>query len=261
MVLNSEQVYTAIAKEERGQYQGTFVFFAKVRRSVKIRYGDAIDNKEYEPLMQNLLDTHLSVAGLKQITSPIDILNKDDFEREIDGLGSLRAKADAITSRMTKSISEKYDENPAYYDSFSKRIKAALEQYKEKVITEAEYLAKMRSIMEDYIAGRSTISYPESIKNNVNAQAFYGVLAAIFDGETDTCIEPDLIAEISEEITEIIAQHSQVDWTNNKTIHDRISQAIDDLFYRYEKDRGLILSFDTIDKIIENIKTVALRRF
>lgn len=50
---------------------------------MKIRYCDAIDNREYEPLMQNLLDTHLSVAGLKQITNPIDILNKDDFEREL----------------------------------------------------------------------------------------------------------------------------------------------------------------------------------
>ena len=58
-----------------------------------------------------------------------------------------------------------------------------------------------------------------------------------------------------------MANHSQVDWTNNKTIHDRISQDIDDLFYGYEKERGLKLSFDTIDKIIENVKTVALRRF
>ena len=36
------------------------------------------------------------------------------------------------------------------YESFSKRIRKALEEYKDKVITEAEYLAKMRSIMEDY---------------------------------------------------------------------------------------------------------------
>ena len=56
--------------------------------------------------MQNLLDTHLSVAGLKKITSPIDILNKDDFEKELEELGSLRSKADAIASRMTRSISE-----------------------------------------------------------------------------------------------------------------------------------------------------------
>ena len=261
LVLNAEQAYNALPKEERQKYQDTFIFFAKVRRSVKIRYCDAIDNSEYEPLMQNLLDTHLSVAGLKQITNPIDILNKDDFEKELAELGSLRSKADAITSRITKSISEKRDENPAYYDSFSKRIKEALELYKEKVISEAEYLAKMRTIMEDYHAGKSTVSYPERIKSNVHAQAFYGVLNAIFDEVENETITPDFVAEVAEAITRIIASHSQVDWTNNKTIHDRISQDIDDLFYDYEKNYGLALSFEMIDKIIDNVKTVALRRF
>ena len=231
LVLNAEQAYNALSKEERQKYQDTFIFFSKVRRSVKLQYCDAIDNAEYEPLMQNLLDTHLSVAGLKKITSPIDILNKDDFEKELEELGSLRSKADAIASRMTRSISEKRDENPAYYDSFSKRIRDALALYKEKVISEAEYLA------------------------------FYGVLAALFDEVEDEQITPDFVAEVSEEITKIVASHSQVDWTNNKTIHDRISQDIDDLFYQYEKERGLKLSFDLIDKIIDNVKTVALRRF
>ena len=261
LVLNSEQAYAALPGEERKKYQNRFLFFSKVRRSVKIRYCDAIDNREYEPLMQNLLDTHLSVAGLKQITNPVDILNKDDFERELEELGSLRAKADAITSRLSKSISAKYEENPAYYDSFSKRIKDALDQYKEKVISEAEYLAKMRSIMEDYHSGKSSVSYPERIKHNVHAQAFYGVITALFDDTQVEGMTPDFAAEIAEEITAIIAKHSRVDWTNNQTIHNRISQDIDDLFYAYEKNRGLVLSFDLIDKVIENVKTVALRRF
>lgn len=261
LVLNSEQAYAALPGEERKKYQNRFLFFSKVRRSVKIRYCDAIDNREYEPLMQNLLDTHLSVAGLKQITNPVDILNKDDFERELEELGSLRAKADAITSRLSKSISAKYEENPAYYDSFSKRIKDALDQYKEKVISEAEYLAKMRSIMEDYHSGKSSVSYPERIKCNIHAQAFYGVITALFDDAQIEGMTPDFAAEIAEEITAIIAKHSRIDWTNNQTIHNRISQDIDDLFYAYEKNRGLVLSFDLIDKVIENVKTVALRRF
>lgn len=261
LVLNSEQAYAALPGEEREKYQNRFLFFSKVRRSVKIRYCDAIDNREYEPLMQNLLDTHLSVAGLKQITNPVDILNKDDFERELEELGSLRAKADAITSRLSKSISAKYEENPAYYDSFSKRIKDALDQYKEKVISEAEYLAKMRSIMEDYHSGKSSVSYPERIKCNIHAQAFYGVITALFDDAQIEGMTPDFAAEIAEEITAIIAKHSRVDWTNNQTIHNRISQDIDDLFYAYEKNRGLVLSFDLIDKVIENVKTVALQRF
>ena len=105
------------------------------------------------------------------------------------------------------------------------------------------------------------MSYPERIKNNVHAQAFYGVLNAIFSDSDIDIGTPDFVAEIAERITAIIAGHSQVDWSSNKTIHDRISQDIDDLFYEYEKEKGLIVPFEIVDKIIENVKTVALRRF
>lgn len=261
VVLNSEKAYSAVPREELEKYKHSFVFYSKIRRSVKIRYFDAVDNAEYEPLMQNLLDTHLSVAGLKQITAPVDILNKTDLEHELEELGTARAKADAIVSRMTKSISEKYDENPAYYESFSKLIEDTLKSYREKIISNAEYLNKMRQIISDYSKGNSGISYPESIRNNVHAQAFYGIISAIFSDLDDVDVSADFAAEMSIAITDIVSKHSQVDWTNNKTIHDRIAQDIDDLFFEYEKERGLKLSFDTIDKIIENVKTVALRRF
>lgn len=261
VVLNSEKAYSAVPREELEKYKHSFVFYSKIRRSVKIRYFDAVDNAEYEPLMQNLLDTHLSVARLKQITAPVDILNKTDLEHELEELGTARAKADAIVSRMTKSISEKYDENPAYYESFSKLIEDTLKSYREKIISDAEYLNKMRQIISDYSKGNSGISYPESIRNNVHAQSFYGVISAIFSDLDDVDVSADFAAEMSIAITDIVSKHSQVDWTNNKTIHDRIAQDIDDLFFEYEKERGLKLSFDTIDKIIENVKTVALRRF
>lgn len=261
LTLNSEKAYEALSKDERNLYLKTFGDLSKLRRSLKKRFFETIDNQAYEKQMQNLLDTHLSVIGLKQITNPVDILNRDGFQQELDELESLRAKADAIKSRLTKSISEKRDENPAYYDSFSKRIRAALDEYKDRVITETEYLEKMQDIMEDYRNGKSTVSFPERIKNNVHAQAFYGVISAILGDVEEMNISQDFVAEIAEEITKIVAAHSQVDWTNNKTIHDRISQDIDDLFYAYEKERGLKLSFDVIDKVIENVKTVALRRF
>ncbi len=261
IVVNSEKVYAEMPKDELQTYKDAFAFYSKIRRTVKIRYGDAIDNAEYEPKMQKLLDKHLSVAGLKKITNPVDIMNKDDFEKELEELGTMRAKADAIKSRMAKSITEKRDENPAYYDSFSKRIQEALDEYRERRISEAEYYAKMRDIMDDYRKGKTTVIYPERIKNNVHAQAFYGVISAIFSDTKEAEIDADFCAEIAEDITEIIAEHSRVDWTNNKTIHDRIAQDIDDLFFKYQKERGLKLSFDTIDMIIENVKTVALRRF
>lgn len=261
IVVNSETTYNAIDKLELKKYKEQFALFAKVRRSVKIRYGDIIDNAEYEKQMQNLLDTHMSVSGIKQITNPVDILDRDEMEKELKELGSLRSKADAIVSHMTKSIKEKHDENPTYYDSFSKRIKEALEEYKNRVITEAEYLEKMRSIMEDYRKGTTNISYPEKIKGNVHAQAFYGVISALLDEVININENIDIISDIAVEITEIVKENDTVDWQNNQTIHNKIAQQIDDLFYEYEKEHGFKLDFDVIDKIIENVITVALRRF
>lgn len=261
IALNSEKVYEALSKEEFERYKHAFTFFSKMRRSVKIRYADAIDNSEYEPQMQNLLDTHLTVIGLKQITNPVDILNRSEMEKELEELGSARAKADAITSAMTKSISERHDENPAYYDSFSKRIKDILDEYKNRVISEAEYLNKMRSILDDYRKGATSINYPEKIKGNPHAQAFYGVISAVLDDVIDIAANIESVTDITLEITNIFERNNAVDWQNNTDIHNRIAQEIDDLFYKYEQDHGLSVGFDAIDKIIESIKTVALRRF
>lgn len=261
MVFNSEKAYSAFAKNELEKYQSMFVFYSKVRRSVKIRYADAIDNREYESQMQNLLDTHISVAGVKQIINPIDILNKDDFEKELKELGSMRSKAESIASHLTKSIKINRDENPAYYDSFSKRIKNALEDYKNRVISEAEYLDKMKSIMLDYQKGTTNIVYPEKIKGNLHAQAFYGVVCAVLDDKVDLNENIDTVSEIALQITSIIEKHDTIDWQSNKDIHNKIAQDIDDMFYELEKERKLNIDFDTIDKVIENVITVALRRF
>ena len=260
MTLNSEKVYEVLPQEEIEQYKQAFAFFSKVRRSVKIRYADAIDNKEYEPQMQNLLDSHLRVVGLKQITNPVDVLNRDELEKELAELGTLRSKADAIRTTMTKSISEHHDENPAYYDSFSKRIKEVLEEYVNRVISEAEYLNKMNSILEDYRKGQSNITFPERIKGNIHAQAFYGVIGAVLSDVIDLSANINTVVDITLAITEIIEKNNAVDWQNNTDIHNRIAQEIDDLFYDFEQN-GFKVDFDTIDKITENVKTVALRRF
>ena len=279
IILNSEKVYDAIDAEERIRYQEAFKFYSKLRRFVKIRYDDNIDNKEYEKQMQNLLDTHLSVVELKRITEPVDILNKEDMEKELKELGSSASRADAIRWKLTKSIQVKYDENPAHYDRFSKRIKDALKEYKEARITDTGYLNKMNSILKDYRDGVSEIQYPEVLRNNYDAQAFYGAIGSMIKEELENpynaCMiaekstyqvgpeqtEEELIAELAIKITEIINKHYRVDWIGSKTILGKMEQDIDDLFYDYEQKRSLKLSFETIDKIIESVKITASRRF
>ena len=159
------------------------------------------------------------------------------------------------------AVTEKYDENPAYYDNFSKKIKEALELYKKQVISEAEYLEKMTKIMEEYRSGKTELKYPESIKDNVHAQAFYGVVSAILDEVIPLSENRDIVADLSADITDIIKEYSKVDWTSNIDIHKKISHALDDLLYDYSDNNNWDLSFEIMDKIIDNVKTIALRRF
>ena len=84
IVVNSEKAYEAVPRDEINKYKSEFIMFSKIRKSVKLRYADAIDNKEYEPIMQNLLDRNLSVTGLKIIAAPVDILDYEGLEKHLN---------------------------------------------------------------------------------------------------------------------------------------------------------------------------------
>jgi len=70
-----------------------------------------------------------------------------------------------------------------------------------------------------------------------------------------------LLANFAKEVTAVIDKHSKIDWHENTEVHNRIAYEIDDLLYNFTKKNGIELTFDQIDKIIENVKTVALRRY
>ncbi|MBU7008819.1 type I restriction endonuclease subunit R [Phosphitispora fastidiosa] len=275
IALESEHVYNALGEKDIALYKKELKFYQELRASVKLRYSDTIDHKEYEPKMRNLMDTYIAAEDVIQITAPVDILNEKEFSDELMRLGSPMAKADAIRTRMTKRINEKWDENPAYYKKFSERIEEIINQYKEKRISEAEYLEKMHTVMEDFRKGYSGTVYPEKIKHNVHAQAFYGVIREVLEDENlcsanagDVVKETkeiynyeNILADIATDIDIIIERHSKVDWHDNPDVHKRISQEIDGLLYLCKKKHFPELSFSQIDRIIENIKTVALRRY
>ncbi|MGG3771626.1 type I restriction endonuclease subunit R [Heyndrickxia faecalis] len=263
IALESEKIYNTLPPEELQKYKKDFKFFQDLRKSVKLRYSDTIDHKEYEAKMQKLMDNYIAAEEVIRITNPVDILNAKAFEEELERLQSKRAKADAIRTRLTKSVHAKWDENPSYYKKFSERIQEAIQEYKDKRISEAEYLNRMKDIMNDYRRGESSERYPEVIKENRNAQAFYGVTKDILSEtkETAASYDTNTLGDLALKIDEIIQEHQKVDWHDNVEIHNRIAQELDDLLFDFKEKHNLDIDFDTIDKIIEQIKTVALRRY
>lgn len=267
IALESEHVYTSLGETEINKYKRELKFFQELRASVKLRYSDAIDHKEYEPKMRNLMDNYIAAEEVYKTSSPVDILNEEKFEYEVNQLGSSRAKADAIRTRMTKRISEKYDENPAYYKKFSERIQEILDLYREKRITDGDYFDRLNRVKNDFRQGYSGTSFPKIIKNHPHAQAFFGVVKDELDKISDIVSKfdnedyEDIVGELSISIENCINKNSKVDWHDNLEVHNKITRDLGDLFYDYKKKYFNSLTYSKIDEIIADLKTVALRRY
>lgn len=272
IVVSSEKIYSELGDQEIKKYKKELKFFQEIRKNVKLRYSDTIDHKEYEAKLQKLLDNYVNAEEIIRITNPVDIFDKEKFEEEISRVKGDRAKADTIRTRVSKKISEKYDENPSFYKKFSDRIEEVLNQYKEKRISEADYLNKMKDIMNELYKGDTASICPEIIKNNPNAKAIYGNIYDIIlkrDSVEEEKVPyngnftrmENLIAELSSDIDEIIQNRIKTDWKENTEVHKKMEQDIDDLIFDFSKENNIEISFEQIDEIIDNIKTIALKRY
>src|SRR6185437_3554153 len=132
---------TPEAKQNR--FKKDLAFFLKLRVAVKKRYAEEIDFKEYEKKIQKLVDTHVKSEGVEQITSPVNIFERDEFKAEVEKVAPVAAKADTIAYRTQKTISQKMDEDPVFYRRFSKILHDAIEAYRAQRISDAEYLQQV----------------------------------------------------------------------------------------------------------------------
>ena len=260
IILPSDQAYYKVGKEKISELRRALAFYQKLRATVKLRYSETIDHKEYESKMQKLLDNYVVAKEMMRITEPVDITDAENFDKELEKMGTDRGKADAIRTRLARTISEKSKEDPAYYKKFSTRIEETIEAYRNRRITDSEYLQKMQDIKEDFRKGNSGISYPTNITTE-NSRAFYGVIYDKLIPRMKENANIEEIGEITLTIQREIESKIKRDWHYNTDIHNEIAQAIDDTIFMYATRKNINLDLEELDKLIEEIINIALMKY
>lgn len=260
IILPSDQAYYKVGKEKISELRKALAFYQKLRATVKLRYSETIDHKEYEAKMQKLLDNYVVAKEMMRITEPVDITDAENFDKELEKMGTDRGKADSIRTRLTRTISEKSKEDPAYYKKFSTRIEETIEAYRNRRITDSEYLQKMQDIKEDFRKGNSGISYPTNITTE-NSRAFYGVIYDKLVPRMKENANIEEIGEIALTIQREIESKIKRDWHYNTDIHNEIAQAIDDTIFMYATRKNINLDLEELDKLIEEIINIALMKY
>ncbi len=244
------------------RYKDDLEFFIKLRTAVLQRYSDVIDYKQFEGQIQKLIDTHIQTEGVEPITELVNIFDKEKFQQEVENTIGKAAKADKIASRTAKHITEKMEEDPAFYKKFSQMLKDAIADYETKRINEAQYLNKVKDIM-DSVLSHTDSDIPASLQNADVAKAFYGIANEELQNKFgDVLTSIQISANTALAIDELIKQLIKVNWQNEVDIPKKMIHLIGDYLIDEVRDKyNLQMSFEEIDNIAERCVEVAKIRY
>lgn len=265
MALSSEKTYDVYSREQLEKFKADWKRFSNLKRSVQIRYQEIVDIKEFEPKIQKLLDDHVISTPAQIIVEEVNIndpaaLDKVLSENDI----TAASKADRIASATKRTITENMDVDPALYKTFSKMLEETIQAYRQKRISETEYLMKVKDIANDVAKGKRD-DVPEIIANNQDAQAFYGIILPVVaekNGKGEN--GQHLAAQIAMDVLQIICSpnHFIVHLWQNLDAQKKLQNAIDDYFFDVVAPNfGLNLDPKELDEVEHALMNVARARF
>ncbi len=267
IALSSEYFMTEIDDETLRRYKADLRKFQLLRASVKIRYAEAIDYRDFEPRIKKLLDTHIQASEVTQLNEPVNIFDDKMFRQVKDdrgigkSTGTTASKADIIAHATRKVISEKMEEDPAFYHKFSKLIQQAIDDFRAKRISDLDYLNRVAEI-RNKVVGKVHDDVPEKLENNDEAMAYFGVLKPFFAEHdlSENTIE-QIAADTAIAIQKILSVHRKIHFWDDEDAQKQVVNDIDDyLFDEVKNGRKVELSLNQMDDIIEKVLQVAKHR-
>jgi type I restriction enzyme, R subunit len=244
-------------------YKDDLTFFHNLRASVKQRYAETIDYKDYEKKIRKLIDTHIQSPEVKPITELVNIFDRERFAEEVEKIEGAAAKADTIANRTIRTINERLDLDPAFYKRFSKMIEETIEAWKEGRISDLQYLETVEGAMNG-VRSREDGTTPPELRHTKHAAAYYGLIretAGNYFTEADRERLLGIASEMAICIEKIIDKHKIRDWVRNTDIHNRMKVEIEDyIFDEIQGKHNIQIDMLMLDEILDNLIELARRR-
>lgn len=268
LALSSIQFHKEVEEKVIHRYKEDLTMFLKLRLAVIERFSDEIDYKQYEGQIQKLIDIHITTEKIETITELVNIFDRDKFQQEVENTTGKSAKADKIASRTAKHITERIDEDPAFYKKFSQMLQEAIADYEAKRISEAQYLGRVQDIMNNVLSHTDN-DIPELLKDKDVAKAFYGLtVEALTEKIQDNIICKEVATKTALQIDNLIKESALdngqpiIDWQYKTNITGKLLIEIGDYLIDEVRDKyNVDLSFRDMDKIAEDCIEVAKIRY
>lgn len=256
IALSSVAFLEETPQDKTDRYRRDLKFFSKLRMAVRHRYAEVVDFSEYEPKIQKLLDTHVGTGEIETITPLVNIFDAEAFAEEVEKMTGVGSKADTIAHRTARTIHEKMQEDPAFYQRFSDMLKAAIDAFRAERIKANEYLKQVTEIMQA-VLNRTGDKIPAVLDGHDVAKAYFGVLKEVLNAFE---IPDDLFAQTALQIDTAIDALRIVNWSQDIDVQNRMRIEIEDLLFEFKAQTSQDFGFDEIDALIEKCLDIARAR-
>ncbi len=266
IAISSEKFVSEIPHEILQRYRQDLRRFENLKDSVRLRYAEPIRFGDYDPKIRKLLDTHIQANGVTKLNEPLNIFDNASFNEVKNGQGvnskkSIAARADMIAHATKKVITEKIEEDPIFYEKFSRLIQEAIERYRLKSISDLEYLNTV-SLYRDEIVEKRRENVPDALKGNDEALSYYDMAKElILKNRSDVPTCEDACIYIAKSAHESLNRHRKVNFWHDIDAQNNVRNEIDDILYdKVRKEHGINLSEIEMDSLIESLMKIAKSR-
>jgi type I restriction enzyme R subunit len=237
--------------------------FSELRRSVQLRYQEVVDLKEFEPKIQKLLDDHVVALPAETIIDIVNINDQAALQAVIEETGvSEGSKADRIASATRRTLTEKMDEDPSFYQRFSSLLEETIREYRARRLSERDYLTRVMDLAQKVAGKDRGKAVPAPLKGNDDGQAFFGILENALPLSDEGSLSADETAHVALALIDIVKAHHIVDVWSNPVAQNRMRNAIDDFFFDVLRDeKGVELEVEALDELEKRIMNLARARF
>ena len=264
IALSTDKFIVATDEAKLQAYKADLKRFQNLKKSVKLRYAEAIDYRDYEPKIKKLLDTHIQANEVYQLNEPVDIFDDQAVHKIMEGVPEYKftaqsdaARADTIAHATKKVIHEKMDEDPAFYEKFSRLIQQAIDDFKARRISDLDYLGRVSDI-RDSVVSKKHDDVPDSISGNDEACAYYGMAKNYFEHE-GLEVADEIVARMSNNFQQVFENKERVVdfWKKSDDINE-VKDEIDNFFYDVLRDQyGIVLKSEQMDEVIKRTLQIA----
>jgi type I restriction enzyme R subunit len=263
IALSSEKLYDVFDDDKIESFKQEWKQFSELKRSVQLRYQEVIKLNEFEPKIQRLLDDHVTAMPATTIITTVNINDPDALKAVVkEEHTSDASKADRIASATKRTITEKMDEDPAFYRQFSELLEEAIRGYREKRISERDYLNNVVDLASRMARKDHGRQVPQSIKGDEDAQAVFGIVEPVLKMVANGGASDDDAADVARTIVGIIKLHHIVDVWSNDVAQNNMRNAIDDYFFDVVRDKkGINIPVERLDELELQIMDIARARF